>query len=269
MKKQSSSGKSTRNILLFSLLTLAIIVLSLIVKILLLFSQSTFDSTHQFVLAVRELPSSAVFLVFAPDKNNITDVTFDGGNKNIDFRSEFSIPEDAEVIMQKGNVVNTPQTILTHLLFHLSSYPHYHINLADVFRMYLFTQSIQQNALYYKQVAINSPIKEKDGVIQFAFTDHLLYQQEMSIGILNAADVPGLGTRMAKLIQNIGGNIISVSSADTPVKNSNISYSGKKPSYTAIRLSKIFGYPLVKMQNAAISDIIITLGTNYSSYPGF
>lgn len=266
-KKKSASGKSTRMIILFCLFVFCIIAISLIVKTAILFSQSTFDGKHQFILAVHEDRLHTIFLAFSPDKRSLVTLSVvDISQQNL--RSVLGIAFDAEIDLA-GKHITTPQQVLAYLFFHLYTYPHKHINIVDVGKLYAFAHSLTPDAISYREITQKTSEVQKETIVQFAFVDHTIYQEGVSIGVVNAADTVGLGTKLAKFLQNIGGNVVSVTTADSPKSTSSITYAGDKPSYTVIRLAKILGYPLKPMKNPTISDIIVTIGKDYTSYPGF
>ena len=69
--------------------------------------------------------------------------------------------------------------------------------------------------------------------------------------------------RMAKLLSNIGVDIVAVNTADDSQDISTIASKNTK-SYTYRRIKKIFNLRDAPISQNAISDIIITIGKNDS-----
>src|SRR5258708_40377226 len=93
------------------------------------------------------------------------------------------------------------------------------------------------------------------------FIDQTFYQENVSMSVVNATDSSGVGSRLAKFLTNMGGNVVSVTSGDTIQTESSIQYFGKQ-TYTLKQLQHILHFPLVRMQKPSISDIIVTIGEN-------
>jgi hypothetical protein len=96
-------------------------------------------------------------------------------------------------------------------------------------------------------------------VISLSLTDASVYQENQTIQVINAADVYGLGSRLATLITNIGGNVVLVSTSDETIQNSKIVYSGKE-SYTAKKISDYLGILTQQSDQRGVADVIITIG---------
>lgn len=86
-------------------------------------------------------------------------------------------------------------------------------------------------------------------------------REKISIAIVNGTGVAGLGNRIARLITNIGGNVVSVSTSDNLISDSEILYS-KENNYTARRIAQILSFKINNKDNMDISDVTIFIGKN-------
>ncbi len=102
-------------------------------------------------------------------------------------------------------------------------------------------------------------------VVTQLLTDQTLYREGYSISVVNAAGVSGLGTQVANLLSHMGGNVVSVTTADKEQETSTISYIGQE-TYTVKRLQKVLQFPLTKMTTSGLSDIVVTVGTKDASH---
>ena len=100
---------------------------------------------------------------------------------------------------------------------------------------------------------------ELDRTVDHLVSDAFIEKDKQTIQIINATNVSGLGNRLAKLVTNMGGDVIIVATENNLRKKSTISYIDKK-TYTVERLQKVLGYEAVKDANNAVSDITIIIG---------
>jgi hypothetical protein len=73
------------------------------------------------------------------------------------------------------------------------------------------------------------------------FADTSIRNDQASIAIFNATDIPGLAQKAARVINNLGGNVIIITSiGNSTLEKSYIYSSGDAPIYTKSRLTRIF-----------------------------
>ena len=99
----------------FSFFVLFLICLSLVVKILILISQSTFDSYHQFILEVKEQNRREKIIAFNSATNGIVVLQVATVASDQDIQS-LQIPIDAQY--RASDNTNTLSSILFSMLFH-------------------------------------------------------------------------------------------------------------------------------------------------------
>lgn len=85
------------------------------------------------------------------------------------------------------------------------------------------------------EVFVADPVKV-DSISQ-KLAEESIVSERVSVAIFNATSYPGIGQRAARMVTNMGGNVISVKNSPREVKSSQV---WGKDSYTKKRLSKIF-----------------------------
>jgi hypothetical protein len=251
VRKQTARTKNSETKIVWALgflgLLLLVILSSFIWKFISFLQQSTFDGAHQFTIVAAG--EQTHIISFNPDQEAITVVdVLDNSQKNIG--QSLEIPIDA--------LVQTDETDINSLLF--SSLLHHVGNLSpiDIMKLLWFTTTRSHDEI--SNQTLPKDLQQAQFRVSKLFQDKSLYTEGKSITIINATTTSGLGTRLAKLLTNIGANVIMVSTADKQQQKSLISYTDA-PSYTGKRLEKILHIPLqTATTNAAISDITILIG---------
>ena len=171
------------------------------------------------------------------------------------------VPIDGLIKVQNNNP--NGKTISSVLLGSILPFQNSLKNLTviDALRLFLFSRSVSKSSVYERELSQNFNEREKSTIITLSFTDPTIYKENKSIEIKNATSVSGLGTRLATLITNIGGNVILVSNSEKYDNKSRIIYSGED-SYTVNKLSRFLGFPKQKADIKGISDVIIIIGAD-------
>lgn len=250
MKKQSpKSGESIAWAIAFLGLLAAIIIASFIWKLVLFLEKSSFDGSHQFILAA--IGQKGQLIAFNPDEQSIQVVDFVPTSSE-NPQKRFALPVDGVI---KENNDGVRQLLFAALMHHDTT-----LSPVDVIKLLLFTSTLPKDSVSTEML----PGDDQQAVLRIPrlFQDKSLYAEGRSITIVNATDVSGLGTRLAKLLTDIGANVIMVTTADSPQDHSSLIYSGET-SYTLSRLEKILHLTAhAASAQPAISDITITIGTD-------
>lgn len=260
-KEKSAQLKSIKYAVLFFLLFFLAIFVALCVRLVVVFSQSAYDGAHRFTIDVIESPSTNELFSFAPDVQTISLLKVKGALNPLSLEHVIKIPIDATV--ESGvNDQNIPSFLFT-LATHFNQFPSHGFTFIDAFRLYLYSQNVKPEAISRFSVSVaNSTLNDTDQQqVAQMFIDQTLYQENVSISVVNATDSSGVGSRLAKFLTNMGGNVVSVTSGDTVQEESSIQYFGKQ-TYTLKKLQHILHFSLVQMQKPTISDIIVTIGEN-------
>ena len=142
------------------------------------------------------------------------------------------------------------------------------LTIIDVFRIWLFSKTLSSNSVSVKDIADFPNAVIEDKILSTLFNDYTFSQEKNSIEIINAADISGLGNRVARALTNMGGNVISVSTSDKTSQTSQILYFGDK-TYTVEKLGKVLGLATFQTEKQGISDVTIILGKDSANYLPF
>lgn len=101
-----------------------------------------------------------------------------------------------------------------------------------------------------------------DGKIGTLFTDTTFLAERKSVEIVNGTDVQGVASRIARIITNMGGEVLFVKTAREPLAYSRIETHDE--SYTAKKLERSLGLPLFKKKkDEGKTDILIVIGEDF------
>lgn len=256
---------------LFTFLALltALLVISATFKLVTVIEQSVFDGKHQFNLVAYDKKDThrLEVLSFAPDRSAISILSVTG-NIEYPIGKKLKVPIDGFVKTDEsfGKPIEDKSEHVTSLLMRSALRLHLvptSLTVVDFIRLLLFARSVERPNIRIAEQILPADELEIDKTCVSLFGDSLINQEKMSIQIINGTNTVGLGNRLARLISNIGGNVVSVISSDSEIKTSEIAYIGKN-SYTVQRLSRILKYKVVRIDKTDISDIIIKIGKDSS-----
>lgn len=236
----------------FFILVGAIIFLSLVLRVFFLLIESKFDGSSHFSLEVRN--EKTQFLSFSPQNSTIGILTF----QNIP--APFEIPKDARI---KANIEINSKNLKSSLLKMMFEFPNQkEVNIIDIFRILIFSETVKDSSIAEKLVTDKTDKAEIDSIISKYFQDPKIADEKLSIGVVNATDVSGLGNKFANLLTNMGGNVVLVSTGDVK-KDSTVEYS--VDSYTADKIAKILKFRKVKKESMvkSLADVTVIIGGEY------
>lgn len=256
-RKKSKSGKNTKFAFIFFALVAGIAVFSLLFKVVLLINQSRFDNQHRFTISVWDNKNLEV-ISFSPNSHSISIVKLDGGVKNLNLYRFLEIPIDARIQADFINISESVPTLLASLLFKYKNI-NSDINVIDMAKLSLFAKTVSPDHIYQKRVSVLNDEAVSDKISSSLFSDEKITEENTRVEIVNASGVYGAGGRFARLVNNMGGNVVFVSTALNASRKSLILYSGKR-TYTLERLEKLLGFPVEKNSEKFIGDVIIRIG---------
>ncbi len=256
MPKKNGRSNNMRLAGLFVLLVVGLIVLSSIFKIVFLIKDSRFDGAHKFNIEFVG-KNTISFVSFSPQGKSISILKV---NKNGDgsLSKTYGIIIDGKVVLKNDLSSKNISTTLIKSVFPFGNSVK-DLTIIDLTRLFLFSRTVSQNSIYERELLKQYNKVQQSTIVSLSFTDPQIYQENQSIKIVNATNVYGLGGRLATLINNLGGNVILVTSEEKEIKTSKISYS-KEKTYTVKRLEEYLGFPLEKMDKKGIADVIIIIG---------
>lgn len=264
-KKRDSGFGRAKAAIFFVAFIILVVLFSLIFKVLKIVEKSRFDNYHRFTISVANNQKTQV-ISFLPSEKKIWVFKIDGdlGNNSQSALNRFlEVPIDARVEESVLNLDNEIPVLMSGVLTGFGNLKT-DLTIIDAFRLFLFSRTVPKDFIGTKDISTSLQSLEVDKAISSLFADAELARDGKTIEIVNAADVPNLGGRLARLITNIGGNVVLITTDSAIGKESLIFYTGKK-SYTVDRLSKILGFKSVESQNLGIADIKIVIGTDVLS----
>lgn len=266
VKQKESRLRNTKIAIIFFVFLAFIVGVSLLIKLVLVIREGQFDDSRRFTLSVSNStnnevislsPSTKSIAVFKLDKDigparsgQFLEVPIDGylGSASLDLNQKI----DSLFLNAALNYKNL-QTNLT---------------IIDLLKLLLFSRTVSQSAISTKNIPQDLSTTELDKIVGRLVNDELIEKDNQTIQIINGTDINGLGNRLARLVTNMGGDVIIVATENSPKKESIISYIDQK-TYTVERLQKVLGYSAVRQTSNAISDITIIIGEDKVSSPPF
>lgn len=260
VSRSSSHHSNAFGVALFvGSLILLLIFAAFIIKILLVFHQSSFDGKHQFVVAVNE-PHTTQFVIFNPDVGSIKTLVVAGATAS-NPESAFSVPVDATAVAD--DTYASSSDLINSLVFNRKRM-HATMTIIDAINLLIFSHTVSSDNQSSQAITVAS-LAEPDSLAAKVFLDNTLYKEGKSVAIVNATNVAGLGTTVGTLLMNMGGNVVSITTADNTSSTSSVVFTGDL-SYTASRIAHILHMPLVHLSGVRISDITVTVGTDRTKY---
>lgn len=248
-------SNSIKTAVRFFVLVSIVILLGLAVHFIITLTQRSFDGQHRFTIAVLK-KNTADIISFAPETQSISIVHTRGSSGLLG--RDLEIPIDATVSLLQSVSLDNPQDFMKYLSGHIGEVHPIGMNTIDATALLWFAQKIKSDNISIKTVSL--PFDPASS-LSTLFLDKTLYGEAKTISVVNAAGESGMAGRMTKLVTNMGGNVISVTTAEQSTDTSTIAYFGER-SYTVDRLEKTLHFKLIPMAKQTFSDIIITIGTD-------
>lgn len=224
-----------------------------------------FDGKHNITILIykdqNEQKNRGEIFSFSPDNSAISEISVESQNSLLGVGKDLEVPIDGKINVTKLSDFKDPIKIESTLGSIILNYKDVKTNLTliDLFRLWYFSRSIPKNSIMTDTIVLTAEINQGDYVVSDYFVDYAMLKEKGTIQIINGTGVSGLGNKLAKLITNIGGNVVSVSTSDNLLDSSEIIYYGDS-TYTSSRLAKILKFKTVQTKNPGISDITISLG---------
>lgn len=267
MARQKESQPNNAKIAIVFFIFLGVIAgISLIFKIILIVRAGQFDDSRRFTISVSDNKSVEV-MSLSPSSKTIAIFKLDKGIKLADTGRFLKIPIDGFIA---SNSLDLSQKATPFFLRAALNYNNLHTNLTilDIAKILLFARAVPESEISVRKIPQDLSAVEADKIVGRQVRDELVEKDNLTIRIINGTDIIGFGNRLARLITNMGGNVIIVATSDRPVKRSAISYIDKE-TYTVKRLVQVLEYEAIGENDNAISDITITIGEDKASISAF
>lgn len=265
-KQKASSMSNTKIAIIFFVILLFFVSLSLVFKMVLVVKAGQFDGSKRFNLTISDNKTLKVMSLSGSAKT-ITIFNLNGNIESKEVGALLEIPIDGYIASNSLDLNQKPDFLFLKSIFN-SKTLQTNLTIIDLLKLLIFSKSIPASSVITKNISTDLTTSESDRIVSRLVSDELIEKDNQTIQIINGTGIGGLANRMARLLTNMGGNVIIVATSDTPRKRSTISYIDQK-TYTVERLQKVLGYPTIKADANAISDITIAIGEDKVSSAPF
>lgn len=257
MRRRKTEKHNTRIAVFFILFVFFVILSSFALKAVHIIGQSKFDGSSRFTIIVSNNKALKIFS-FSPNTNSISLLNIDGEAKNLNINRFLAIPIDGFI---KADFLDTNKDVANLMSNTILSFGNVKTDLSmvDVLRLFLASKTVPSKNVASLDLSLGAESVALDKIISSLFNDSRIKRGDHAIEIVNATSVTGLGARLARLITNMGGKVIQISTDSSLRKSSIILYNGKK-TYTVEKLGKVLGFESVQRDRQSIGDITIILG---------
>lgn len=267
-RKQKPSSNTVALALFFVGFVGALLIVSLLLKLFLLAKESHFDGAHRFTIAISSADLGenqkkiTEVISFSPQEGSISRLNLSTAVPAVMMGRFLEIPIEGTVLADTN--ISGKESISDVLKLLILDFRSLRTNLTilDVTRLWWDARTISEHSKKDINFIENPDLSldtQLDNYTQKLFTDESVASERESISVINGTEIPGFGSRFSRLITNMGGNVVSVSTSDSKTEHSSISYYGKK-SYTLSKIEKTLGIKGVLSKNLASANIVVTLG---------
>lgn len=234
-------------------IVIAIVILSFVINLFHTLSQSKFDGNHQFVLLIQNATQQAQLVDYSPETSSLSLILVKNVPSQTVIGQSLDVPID---VTMQGEAQSLDQVNL------LLQRPLGNLAWVDAIKLWWFGHQVKPENISTSTIDLSSTSSQ--AALSNNFIDKTLYSENKTIAIINASGVTGKGNQLAKLLTNMGANVISVT-GDREQDISTISYMDA-PSYTGKRLQKILHYSLIQLPpRPSIATITIVIGKESSN----
>lgn len=264
-KKKQTGGNNLKTAFIFLAVVLFFISTSLIYKLFVLFKESNFDGRHNFTVAVypkqmdKKMNYSKI-ISFSPETSAVSSLKVFSNNNVKEIKNLLEIPIDGEIEILNNGISEKKLADLFEIPFFQKNI-RTSLSIVDYLKLYMFVKTIPEESIIVKSISDQEYTEEAlDRISSGVFFDYAISEEKTSIEIINGTGVLGLGNKVGRLLSNIGGNIVAVSTSDKTYSESEILYTGKSGFYTRKRLSNILNFKSREIKESGIADITIKIG---------
>ncbi len=257
MKKKEKAFSNTKIAIIFFVFLAVIIMASLVFKIVLVVMAGQFDDSKRFTLSLSDNKNLNVASL-SPNGKSIAIFILDKNIKPSKAGQFLEIPIDGYIYSSSLNLNRKLDSLFFEAIFNYSGLKT-NLTIIDLFKLAFIVRTVPQRSVSIKNISYNLSMADADKIVGQLTGDELIEKDSQTIQIINGTQIFGLGSRLARLITNMGGDVIIVATSDVPRKKSTISYIDKK-TYTVEKLQKVLGYETIRADASAISDITIIIG---------
>lgn len=301
-RREASARFNLQIALWFGICIVLLVFLSLIFRFAFIARDSKFDGKHRFTIDVFSIKTKEHSVISIEPLSSSASILQVSGAESLNIGRILKFPVDGHITQNRqGNsqkLFRDKEISGSDIAFVLvdsiinSRKMSSDLTIIDLFRLVISFFNLSSANIKVLSLVLPIADYETDKLLSSFFIDTTVSLENVSVQIVNGTEISGLGNRLARVISNSGGNIVSVITSTSPIKHSQINYIGKK-TYTAKRLSRLLSFPLFSLDTQLItptpiqdvliptpvipsetiqkpfSDIIIVIGEESSSSSAF
>lgn len=266
---KDSSTQSVGYLKYFILIVIILSIVSLAIKFIVLMVNSSF-TTHSANILV--LTSDAHLVHIDKSSQELSIFTVKNGRDvfmkdgKLDAGLKLMLPVDAIVVYKPDSFENFPSDFFTtktvaRSLFGAISADYQDFNAADILKIYLAHRGVHEDSKIHvtrgKEYLTDFRLRLPE-IYDTNFRDETIFNEKKSIEVVNATDVAGFGTKVARLLENAGYNIIAIRNGTNT--ESVIINRDPLESNTTLYLKRFFEFKSSRDKNEPVADISVILG---------
>jgi hypothetical protein len=255
-EKKNQSVSNTKVALVFFAFLIFVVVVSLTIKVINVVKQGKLGDSERYTLCVASGKNTRVISLSSSSKD-ISIFKLNNDIKLPEVGRFLEIPIDGFISFKSQDLNLNTEALFTKALFDFKNVKT-NLTIFDLLKLAISAKSIPENSVNTREIG-NIKSSDADKIVGRMVIDDLMEKDYQTIQIINGTQVSGFGSRLARLITNMGGNVILVMTENSPRKKSVITYIDKR-TYTVERLQKLLGYDVVKEPSNAMSDVTIIIG---------
>lgn len=258
-RKNKDSRSSIKLAFIFFITVILFITISLVFKVSVLIANSKYDGANRFTIKV-ENGRQLMVISFASGPQSISRLEIQDFPQDLNINKFLAIPTDASIVTSLDIKEEEVSDLMQRFFLNYGSLKT-DLTIIDILKLYLLARTIPKHYILERSISASFSSIKADKIAALLFKDELIERENAVIEVVNTTDVVGLGGRLARVISNMGGNVVIVRSLDKRQKHSAISYFGKK-NYTVGKLERVLGYETFQMKTKTLADVVIKIGTD-------
>ena len=254
---QTHSERSIRTFLLFCLVVGTLIAGSLLYRAVLIIRDSQYISSQQFILSISEKNLRPVTLyAFAPKGESVATIQL-----TVPKTLSFGVPSDGYIHLASEKNKRPLEDLLVDIGLRKGGLET-NLSLFDIAQLYLVLKTTRTKMQEEGTVSEQGTV---DKTILLLLSDQKLAAEGQTIALVNATGVAGVGRKLEQALTAIGGTVISVKTAKDIQTATTIS--AVTNGYTTKRLAAMLDTKSFSKSDRAVSDILITIGSDLLKHP--
>lgn len=256
MKKKDKAFSNTKIAVVFFVFLAFIIGISLLYKFTILLKSGQFTDSRSFTLSVANGKATSI-LSLSPGLGNIAVFEFPENVGKKEAGRFLGIPIDGYILSDSLDLNQKPKSLFFKAIINYDNLKT-NFTIIDLLRIAMFTRAVPERSVNVVEIK-NTDKPISDSIVSRFASDNFIEKDNKTVKIINATGISGLGNRLARLLANVGADVLLVATDNNLSRRSTILYIGEK-SYTVERLQKVLGYEAIRGSGDSMSDITIVIG---------